>query len=429
MRRPTPLSTGYAPSVDTIPQIGAKAKAAAASLSLASSAAKDEALGRIADALVASTDEIIAANADDLARAEAAGTASALIDRLTLDAERIEAIADACRAVIHLKDPVGEVLAGWTLPNGVQVEKVRVPLGVVGIIYEARPNVTVDAAALCLKSGNATILRGSSSAHSTNTVLAAIIDRACVSAGLPVNAVQLVPSTDRESAKELMRAREWVDVLIPRGGGDLIRTVVEESTVPVIETGVGNCHVYLDADADIEKALPILVNSKTHRPGVCNAAETLLVHASRADDLLPEALRALRERGVELRGDEVSRAADPAVVAATDEDYAVEFLDLIMAVKVVGSLDDAIAHINRYGSHHTDVIVTEDYSAARRFTRGVDSACVMVNASSRFADGGEFGFGAEIGISNQKLHARGPMALPELTSYRYIVTGEGQVRA
>jgi glutamate-5-semialdehyde dehydrogenase len=279
-----------------------------------------------------------------------------------------------------------------------------------------------------VKSGNACILRGSRTAISSNTVLARILDDAGTEAGLPRDAVQLIPSTDRESAKELMRMREFVDVLIPRGGADLIRTVVEESTVPVIETGVGNCHVYVDAQADLAKALPILINSKTQRPGVCNAAETLLVHRDAADAFLPVAIDALFSAGVELRGDDRARAYSDAIKLASEDDWYAEYLDLIMAVKVVDSLDEAIEHVNRYGSNHTDAILTEDYSAARRFEQQVDSACVMVNASTRFADGGEFGFGAEIGISNQKLHARGPMALPELTAYKYLVEGEGQVR-
>jgi len=410
-------------------EIGARAKAAAARLATTSTAVKDTALEAIADALVAKTDEILAANAEDVARAREDGTSTALIDRLTLTPERVREIADALRDVTNLKDPIGEVLDGWTLPNGLRVDKVRVPMGVIGIIYEARPNVTVDAAGLCIKSGNACILRGSSSAISSNSVLAGIIDNAGTAAGLPPDTVQLIRSTDRESAKELMRAREHVDLLIPRGGASLIRTVVEESTVPVIETGVGNCHVYVDARADLGKALPILINAKTHRPSVCNAAETLLVHRDAAAQFMPHAIDALKDAGVELRGDEGARTYDASMAAATEDDWREEYLDLILAVKVVDSLDEAIDHINRYSSHHTEAIVTEDYSAARRFTLEVDSACVMVNASTRFADGGQFGFGAEIGISNQKLHARGPMALPEMTSYKYIVSGTGQVRS
>jgi len=415
-------------TVSEVLEIGARARAAARRLATTSSAVKDGALAAIASALVERTDEILDANTEDLDRAEADAVAAALIDRLTLTPERVSAMAEGLRVVTGLKDPVGEVLDGWTLPNGLRITKVRVPLGVVGIIYEARPNVTVDAAGLCIKSGNACILRGSRVALSSNIALARVIAEAGTSAGLPPDAAQLIADTDRESAKELMRMREHVDVLIPRGGAELIRTVVEESTVPVIETGVGTCHVYVDAHADLEKALAIILNAKVQRPSVCNAAETLLVHRSTASSFLPRAIERLLAAGVELRGDEATRAFSPEVRPATDDDWHAEYLDLILAVRVVDSLDDAIDHVNRYGTAHTDAIVTEDYTAARRFTAEVDSACVMVNASTRFADGGEFGFGAEIGISNQKLHARGPMGLAELTSYKYLVEGDGQVR-
>jgi len=410
-------------------EIGRRAKLAGHALAGVSTAVKDRALDAMAAALEADADGILDANNEDLERAASEGVTGALIDRLTLTPDRISGMAQGLRDVTRLKDPVGEVLDGWTLPNGVEITKVRVPLGVVGIIYEARPNVTVDAAGLCVKSGNACILRGSRTAVSSNIALARILDASGTAAGLPADSVQLIGSTDRESAKELMRMREYVDVLIPRGGADLIRTVVEESTVPVIETGVGNCHVYVDAGADLAKALPIVLNAKTQRPGVCNAAETLLVHRTQADAFLPKAIEALLGAGVELRGDDATRGYSAQVSPASEEDWLAEYLDMILAVKVVDSLDEAIAHINRYGTNHTDAIVTEDYSAARRFTLEVDSACVMVNASTRFADGGEFGFGAEIGISNQKLHARGPMALPELTAYKYVVQGTGQVRA
>jgi len=409
-------------------EIGVRARAAARRLATTSTAVKDDALGAIANALEGRADEILEANTQDLERAAADGVAGALIDRLTLTPDRISDMAAGLRTVVGLKDPIGEVLDGWTRPNGLQITKVRVPLGVVGIIYEARPNVTVDAAGLCIKSGNACILRGSRIAISSNEALAQIIEEAGTAAGLPANSVQLIADTDRESAKELMRMRSHVDVLIPRGGADLIRTVVEESTVPVIETGVGTCHVYVDSHADLDGALAIVLNAKTQRPGVCNAAETLLVHSSAADKFLPGAIDALLAAGVELRGDDRTRGYSSEVKPATEEDWYAEYLDLILAVRVVDTLDDAIDHVNRYGSNHTDAIVTEDYAAARRFTAEVDSAVVMVNASTRFADGGEFGFGAEIGISNQKLHARGPMALAELTSYKYVVEGDGQVR-
>jgi glutamate-5-semialdehyde dehydrogenase len=411
-----------------VEDIGVRARAASRTLAGVSSGLKDRALEAMASALQANADEILDANTSDLERAEADAIAGALIDRLTLTPERIDAMADGLRVLIGLKDPIGEVLDGWTLPNGLRITKVRVPLGVIGIIYEARPNVTVDAAGLCVKSGNACILRGSRVAISSNIALARIIDAAGVDTGLPPNTVQLISDTDRESAKELMRMREHVDVLIPRGGAELIRTVVEESTVPVIETGVGTCHVYVDARADLDKALRILLNAKIQRPGVCNAAETLLVHQAAADAFLPGAIDRLIAAGVELRGDDRTQRYSSQVKPATDDDWRAEYLDLILAVRIVDSLGDAIDHVNSYGTNHTDAIVTEDYSAARRFTAEVDSACVMVNASTRFADGGEFGFGAEIGISNQKLHARGPMGLAELTSYKYLVEGDGQVR-
>jgi glutamate-5-semialdehyde dehydrogenase len=324
---------------------------------------------------------------------------------------------------------VGEIVEGWRLPNGLEIKKVRVPMGVVCIIYEARPNVTVDAAGLCVKSGNAVILRGSSSAINSNRILAEVIARAAESAGLPKASIQLVPTTDRESAKELMRLRGYVDVLIPRGGAGLIRTVVEESTVPVIETGVGNCHTYIDGSADLDMAEKIVINAKTQRPGVCNAMETMLVHESAAAEFLPRAAQALQEKGVTLRGCERAREILPGIEAAMEDDWYEEYLDLILAVRVVYSLDEAIRHINTYGSKHSEAIITRDYDAARRFTAEVDSADVYVNASTRFTDGGQYGLGAEIGISTQKLHARGPMSLRELTSTKFIIYGNGQVRS
>ncbi|MCL2728538.1 MAG: glutamate-5-semialdehyde dehydrogenase [Actinomycetia bacterium] len=411
-----------------------RARAAAAELAPLPRAAKDDALQAIADALIVRTQEIVAANAEDVARAEEAGTSPAIIDRLTLTRERVAAIAADVRHVAGLPDPVGEVLRGSTLPNGLDLRQVRVPLGVVGIIYEARPNVTVDAAALCLKSGNAVLLRGSSSAYASNTALVGVLRDAVGGAGLPADAVQLVPGEGRESVTELMRARGMVDVLIPRGGASLIRTVVEGSTVPVIETGTGNCHVYVDADADIEMAVEILVNSKAHRPSVCNAAETVLVHRDIAERFLPRALDALAEAGVTVHGDtRVAAVADACgtkatVVPVTAEDWETEYLSYDIAAGVVDSLDAAVAHIRLWSSGHTEAIVTTSQPAARRFTQLVDAAAVMVNASTRFTDGGQFGFGAEIGISTQKLHARGPMGLPELTSTKYVVTGDGHIR-
>ncbi|MDC7339021.1 glutamate-5-semialdehyde dehydrogenase [Streptomyces lydicus] len=406
-----------------------RAREAAAVLAPLPRTARDAALLAIADALVERTDEIVAANGRDVAKAREAGTAASIVDRLTLTPERIAAIAADVRQVVALPDPVGEVVRGSTLPNGLDLRQVRVPLGVIGIIYEARPNVTVDAAALCLKSGNAVLLRGSSSAYASNSALVDVLRDAVEGAGLPADAVQLVPGESRDSVRELMRARGLVDVLIPRGGASLIRTVVEESTVPVIETGTGNCHVYVDEAADLDMAIDILINSKAQRPSVCNAAETVLVHAGIAQKFLPRALEALTKAGVVVHGDAAWQQAGPGLVApATDEDWATEYLSYDIAAAVVPDLDAAVAHIRRWTSGHTEAIVTTSQAAARRFTQLVDSTTVAVNASTRFTDGGQFGFGAEIGISTQKLHARGPMGLPELTSTKYIVTGDGHIR-
>ncbi|GGP17771.1 glutamate-5-semialdehyde dehydrogenase [Nonomuraea glycinis] len=403
------------------------AREAAAELAPLPRAPKDRALRAIADALVAHTAEIVEANAKDVEQARAQGTAEAMVDRLRLDEARIAAIAEAVRQVADLPDPVGEVVRGSTLPNGLELRQLRVPMGVIGIIFEGRPNVTVDAAALCLKSGNAALLRGSSSAYSSNTTLVKVMQEALAGTEVPAGAVQLVPGLTRDSVKELMRARGLVDVLIPRGGASLINSVVEESTVPVIETGVGNCHVYIDAAADQELAVEILVNAKAQRPSVCNAAETFLVHADVAAEFVPKALEALRAAGVTVHGDEAI-ARHGEVVPATEEDFFAEYLSYDIAAAVVGSLEEAVAHIRRYGSGHTEAIVTRSQQAARRFVALVDSAAVAVNASTRFTDGGEFGFGAEIGISTQKLHARGPLGLPELTSTKWVYTGEGHLR-
>jgi glutamate-5-semialdehyde dehydrogenase len=411
-----------------------RARAAAADLAPLPRSVKDDALLAIADALIVRTQEIVAANAEDVARARAAGTTDTVVDRLTLTRERVAAIAADVRHVAGLPDPVGEVLRGSTLPNGLELRQVRVPLGVVGIIYEARPNVTVDAAALCLKSGNAVLLRGSSSAYASNSALITVLRDAVGGAGLPADAVQLVPGESRESVTELMRARGMVDVLIPRGGAALIRTVVEGSTVPVIETGTGNCHVYVDAEADLDMAVDVLINSKAQRPSVCNSAETLLVHRDIADRFLPRALDALAEAGVTVHGDPrvlalaESSGSKATVVPATAEDWETEYLSYDIAAGVVESLDAAVEHIRLWTSGHTEAIVTSSQAAARRFTQRVDAAAVLVNASTRFTDGGQFGFGAEIGISTQKLHARGPMGLPELTSTKYVVTGDGHIR-
>lgn len=393
---------------------------------------KDTALLALADSLEANTARIVEANDGDVARAVAAGTAAGMIDRLTLNSARVRAIAEALREVAALPDPIGEVVRGYTLPNGLQIRQLRVPMGVVGIIYEARPNVTVDAAGLCLKSGNVALLRGSSSAATTNAALVEIMREALVVLDIPADAIQLVPGLTHDSTKHLMTARGLVDVLIPRGGEALIRNVVENSTVPVIETGVGNCHVYVDKDADLDKAVAIVVNSKVQRPSVCNAAETLLVHRDIADAFLPMVASALHANGVTLHADartlELASASGIATIPVTDADWAAEYMSLDMAAGVVDSIDEAIAHIQRWTSGHTEAIVTDSQSAAAAFIAGMDSAAVMVNASTRFTDGGEFGFGAEIGISTQKLHARGPMGLAELTTTTYIVTGDGHVR-
>ena len=415
-----------------IRQVCEQAREASFSLASTSRAVKDAALRTIADALEANAATIVTANATDLDRARADGTSDALIDRLTITPDRLTAIADALREVAELPDPIGEVIRGYTLPNGLQIRQLRVPLGVVGMIYEARPNVTVDAAGLCLKSGNAALLRGSSSAYDTNVALVAVMQDALEAAGLPRHAIQLVPGTSHESVKHLMQARGLVDVLIPRGGAGLIKSVVEGSLVPVIETGVGNCHVYVDADADINKAINILINSKTHRVSVCNAAETLLVHADVAAEFLPKALAALKDKGVTIHGDaamaDFCSTAGIDFAAATEDDWFAEYYSLDLAAGIVDSIDEAIAHIRRYTSGHTEAIVSDSFTATQYFVAQVDSAAVMVNASTRFTDGGEFGFGAEIGISTQKLHARGPMGLAELTSTKFVVTGDGHIR-
>jgi glutamate-5-semialdehyde dehydrogenase len=411
----------------TFEAVAHRAREAAHVLALATRATKDDALHAMADALVAGTEDVLAANAEDVAAAREAGTPDALLDRLRLDASRVAGMADGLRDVAGLPDPVGEVVRGSTLANGLELRQVRVPFGVVGIIYEARPNVTADAAGICLKSGNAVLLRGSSSARRSNEAIVAVLREAAAGAGLPADVVQLVPGEGHEAAKALMRARGLVDVLIPRGGAGLIRSVVEESTVPVIETGVGNCHVYVDRDADLDRALAIVLNAKTHRPSVCNAAESLLVHADVADAFVPRVVAALQEAGVTVHGDETFARLN-GVVPVTEEDHRAEYLSLDISASVVPDLEAAVRHIRTYSSGHTEAIVTGSLDAARRFTAAVDAAAVIVNASTRFTDGGEFGFGAEIGISTQKLHARGPMGLPEMTSTKYVVTGDGQVR-
>ncbi|HVL93261.1 MAG TPA: glutamate-5-semialdehyde dehydrogenase [Acidimicrobiales bacterium] len=412
---PTPLAA-----------LGARAKAAARRLALAGTDAKDAALHAGADLLLQRSGDILAANGRDVARAQAAGVASTVVDRLRLDDRRVAAMADGLRQVAGLADPVGEVTAGWVRPNGLRISQVRVPLGVVGVVYENRPNVTSDAAGLCLKSGNAAFLRGSSAAIDSNVAIAAALREGVAKAGLPADALVLVENTSRESATEFLRLRGFIDCLVPRGGPSLIAAVREHATVPYVIDGDGNCHVYVDAAADLDMALAIVVNAKCQRPSVCNAAESLVVHAAVADEFLPRAAAALE--GVELVGDDAARAILPGIAAATEADFATEFLDLKLSVAVVPDLDGAIDHVRRYSSGHTEAIVTGDLAAARRFSQEVDAAAVVVNASTRFTDGEQFGFGAEIGISTQKLHARGPMGLRELTCLKYVVEGDGQVR-
>jgi glutamate-5-semialdehyde dehydrogenase len=404
-------------------------RARRASLVLAGSnrGVKDAGLQAMADALAKAETEILEANERDVQRAAAAGTSSALVDRLRLTPDRVTGMAGGLRSLAGLADPVGDVVRGWTTDNGVQIRQVRVPFGVVGIIYEARPNVTADAAGICLKSGNAVLLRGSSSAADSNVAIVGALQAGLVGADLPSDAIQLV-SGPREMTSELMAARGLVDVLIPRGGAGLIETVVRNAQVPVIETGVGNCHLFVDSSADQQMAINILLNAKTQRPSVCNSVETLLVHADLAETFLPAALVALHSAGVTVHGGPAIASHDPTVVEASESDFTDEYLSLDIAVALVDSLDAALSHIRQYSTGHSETIITESQAAAQRFVADVDAAAVLVNASSRFVDGGEFGFGAEIGISTQKLHARGPMGLPEMTSTKYVVTGSGQTR-
>ncbi|OGC03799.1 glutamate-5-semialdehyde dehydrogenase [candidate division WOR-1 bacterium RIFOXYA12_FULL_43_27] len=392
-----------------------EAKEVSGQLGLTASETKNRALAAMAEALLKNEKEILAANAVDLEAAEKKGLSATLIDRLALDDKRIRGMAQGLEIVKGLPDPVGSVIFEWKRPNGLKIKKVRVPLGVIGIIYEARPNVTVDSAALCLKAGNAVVLRGGSDAIQSNKILAKVISEAAYLSAIPNGSIQFIEDTSRSSAEELMQARDYLDVLIPRGGKGLIQTVVAQSKVPTIETGEGNCHAYVEKSADLKMAENIVFNAKVSRPSVCNAIETLLVDKAIADKFLPVISKRLKEAGVEIRGD-------------SEEDLRTEFLDLILAVKVVSGIDEAILHINKYSTKHSETIITKDKLAAKKFTASIDSAAVYVNASTRFTDGGEFGFGAEIGISTQKLHARGPMGLAELTSYKYIIEGSGQVR-
>lgn len=404
------------------------ARQAALALAQASTSVKNQALQAMAEALLADSARILEANSKDIRRARERGLSEAMSERLTLNEKRISAMAEGIRQVAALPDPVGEIVEGWKRPNGLEILKVRVPLGVIAIIYESRPNVTADAAALCLKSGNAVILRGGSEAFQSNQAITSSLVRAIESSGLPAECVQIVQTTDREAATYLMRLNGLVDCIIPRGGAGLIQTVMQTATVPVIETGVGNCHTYIHEDADLQMASEVAFNAKVQRPSVCNAMETLLVHSAVAGEFLPAFAERLRAAGVEIRGCERTQQLVPWATPATEDDWYTEYLALILAVKVVDSLDEAIEHINRYGSRHSEAIITRSLDAARRFAREVDAACVYVNASTRFTDGFEFGFGAEIGISTQKLHARGPMGLRELTTTKYVVYGDGQVR-
>jgi len=411
-------------------QLAQRARDAATALSITSSEQRNSALLHMSRALVAKQDEILAENAADMAAAREKGVGDGLLDRLALTPARLKAMADALEALSLLPDPIGEVIEGYTLYNGIEMTKVRVPLGVVAMIYEARPNVTADAAGLCLKTGNAVILRGGSLAHRSNLALARVLATAASAAGMPGSAIQAIETTDHAAAEELMGLHGLVDVLIPRGGAGLIKSCVENSKVPVIETGIGNCHVYIHEAADLDKASRIVINAKCQRPSVCNAAESLLVDASIYEAVLPGILADLEANGVTVFADELTRAlgAISAIEPATEEDWGTEYHDLRMSVKVVSGLSEAISHINTYGTKHSEAIVTEDYSAARRFLHEVDASAVYVNASTRFTDGAEFGLGAEIGISTQKLHARGPMGLAALTSTKYLLMGNGQIR-
>lgn len=414
---------------ETVTEVCRRAAACAPALARLDGTTKDAALEAMAVALLDSADDLVIANKRDVAAAEAQGTSQTLIDRLTLTSSRLEGMASGLRAVVAQNDPVGEVVTGWRRPNGLTIEEVRAPLGVIAVIYEARPNVTSDVAGLCLKSGNAAVLRGSSIALNSNKAIVEVLRGALESAGVPVDAVQLVPDASRASALELMTAKGLVDLLVPRGGAALIQSIEDNATVPFIVDGDGNCHIYVDESADGAMATSIVVNAKTQRPSVCNALETLVVHESKAAVWLPAALDELAAAGVEIRGDERVVKEWPRATAATGEDWATEYLDLVLAVRVVASFEEAVRHINTFGTANAEGIVTQDLSAARRFATEVDAGSIFVNASTRFSDGGEFGYGAEIGISTQKLHARGPMGLRALTSTKYVVWGEGQIRS
>jgi glutamate-5-semialdehyde dehydrogenase len=411
-----------------IKEICLKAKAASVEMAKLSAETKNNALRRMANALETNIDKILAANQADVEAAKAKGLKTALLDRLALDEKKVQTMASELREVSSLPDPIGTILSSWTRPNGLIISQIRVPLGVIGIIYESRPNVTSDSAGICIKSGNAVILRGGSDALNSNVTIGDVLRGALAGTNVPVDAVQVVNSSERLVAEQLMGMRGYIDVLIPRGGAELIKTVVEKSHIPVIETGTGNCHIYVEEDADLEKATPIVINAKCQRPGTCNAAEKLLVHSKIAKQYLPIIIAELRKNGVEVRGDDETCKIVPDVKAANEEDWGTEFLDLIIGVKVVKSLDDAIMHINKYGTKHSDSILTADFKKAMKFIKEIDSAAVYWNASTRFTDGNQFGLGAEIGISTQKLHARGPMSVQHLTTTKYVILGSGQIR-
>ena len=408
--------------------IGKNAKEASYELGILSTEEKDNALYLMAEELINYKKEILEANNIDLENAKEKGISDALLDRLSLSNDRIEDMANGLRDIAKLQDPVGEVVSMWQRPNGIQIGQKRVPIGVVGIIYESRPNVTCDAAGLCLKTGNASILRGGSDAINSNKAIVKALKKGIQRAGLPINSVQLVEDTSREVATEMMRLNKFIDVLIPRGGAGLIQSVVKNSTVPVIETGTGNCHIYIDENADFEMARNIVINAKASRPGVCNAAEKLIVNEKIAKEFLPIIVESLRENNILVKGDEKVKSIINDIEKVNDEEWGVEYLDYIIAIKIVSNVDEAINHINNYGTGHSECIVTESYKNSQKFLQRVDAAAVYVNASTRFTDGGEFGFGAEIGISTQKLHARGPMGLKELTTIKYIIYGNGQIR-
>ena len=408
--------------------IGKRAKAASIELAKLPTGVKNKALMAMAESLEKSVEAILEANRKDVENAKAKDIKAALLDRLVLNQSKIESMAKCLREIADLSDPIAQIVRTWTRPNGLIIGQLRVPLGVIGIIYESRPDVTSDASGICIKSGNAVILRGGSDAINSNISIGKVLDKAATGAGIPTGAIQIVSTIERQAVTELMRMREYVDVLIPRGGADLIKFVVENSKVPVIETGIGNCHIYVDDDADLDKAIPIILNAKCQRPGTCNAAEKILVHKNIAENFLPKVVRSLREKKVEVRGCDRTLKILPDVKAASEKDWSEEYLDLIIGIKVVDSLDEAIRHINKYSSKHTDAILTKDFDKARRFIKEIDSAAVNWNASTRFTDGNQYGLGSEIGISTQKIHARGPMSVEHLTTIKYFVLGNGQIR-